>query len=258
MNQSSMMADVSWVEYKKRVGSGAIAFLPVGATEQHGPHMGLAVDVVLPVAVARRVADELGGLVAPALPYGCRSLPRCGGGESFPGTLSIDAHTFALVLRDVICALAKDGFRKIVVMPGHFENVWPSNEGIQLALRQLRQDGIDDISILRVNYWDFVQQSTLDRLFPDGFPGTELEHAALLETSLMLQVAPDMVDPSKIPADGPARVPMYDRFPAPAGYIPPSGVLAPAQGASAEKGQWLMDDHTAGVVAAVKEGFELS
>lgn len=256
-SKTRMIQEMDWVTYQKHVANGAIAMLPVGATEQHGPHMALSVDAILPSAVAREAASHVNGLVAPALPYGCRSLPRCGGGEAFPGTLSIASHTFSLLVKDVICALVKDGFRRIVVMPGHFENIWPANEGIQLALDHLAGRGLDDLSILRVDFFELVRPETLDALFPNGFPGTELEHAALLETSLMLHVAPTLVDTSKIPDDGPARVPAYDRFPKPAGYIPPSGVLAPAQGASAEKGALLMKDHVEGVVAAIRNGFEL-
>ena len=57
------------------------------------------------------------------------------------------------------------------------------------------------------------RRDTLDRLFPDGFPGTELEHASLLETSLMLLLRPDLVDMGKVPSDGPAKFPTYDRGP---------------------------------------------
>lgn len=255
--ENRLVERMDWVTYQSHAEAGAVALLPVGATEQHGPHMALSVDSVLPTAIAAKVAQRINAVVAPAIAYGCRSLPRCGGGESFPGTLSLETHTFSLVVRDVICALAKDGFRKVVVMPGHFENVWPSIEAIQLALQALASQGINDMTILRVSYFDHVQQATLDKLFPNGFPGTELEHAALLETSLMLAIEPSLVDTSKIPTDGPARVPLYDRFPKPAGYIPPSGVLAPAAGASAEKGEWLIKDHVDGVTAAIIEGLEL-
>ena len=55
---------------------------------------------------------------------------------------------------------------------------------------------------MRLEYWDFVHQETLDKIFPDGFPGTELEHASLIETSLMLLLRPDLVDVSKIPQQG--------------------------------------------------------
>ena len=257
MADSVFMADLSWPEYRAKVAAGVVLFLPLGATEQHGPHMAMNVDVVLPTAVCERVARRLGGLVAPTLPYGYKSQPRSGGGEAFPGTTSLDANTFALVVRDIIRGLGRDGVRRLVVVNGHFENMWPAVEGVDLGLRELRRDGIADMQLMRLEYWDFVRRATLDRLFPEGFPGTELEHASLLETSLMLLLRPDLVAMEKVPDDGPAKFPTYDRHPVPDGFVPASGVLARAERASAEKGQWLIDDHVELIAAAVRAEFGL-
>ena len=257
MNGSVFMAELSWPEFKKRVDAGATVFLPLGSTEQHGPHMSLNVDVVLPTGVCERVAREIGGLVAPTIPYGYKSQPRSGGGEAFPGTTSLDANTFSLVIRDVIRSLGHDGVRRLVLVNGHFENAWPAVEGLDLALRELRRDGIADMQVMRLEYWDFVRRETLDRLFPEGFPGTELEHASLLETSLMLLLRPDLVDMSLVPSDGPAKFPTYDRWPVPHGFGPASGVLAVAHGSTAEKGSWLMDDHVALMTKAIRAEFGL-
>ena len=253
MVDSVFIAELSSAEFEAKVAAGAPVFLPLGATEQHGPHLPLGVDVVLPTGVCERVAREVGGLVAPAMPYGYKSQPRSGGGESFAGTLSLDANTFSLVVRDVIRSLGHHGVRKFVLVIGHFENTWPSVEGLDLGLRELRRDGITDVTAVRLEYWDFVDRATLDKLFPNGFPGTELEHASLLETSLMLLLKPDLVDLSKIPSDGPAKFPNYDVTPFPKGLVPASGVLADAHGSTAEKGQWLMDDHVRKISAAVRK-----
>ncbi|WP_020188225.1 creatininase [Methylopila sp. 73B] len=257
MVDSVFMSELSWPEFEAKIAGGAPVFLPLGATEQHGPHLPLGVDVVLPTGVCERVARAVGGLVAPTIPYGYKSMPRSGGGELFPGTVSLDANTFSLVVRDVIRGLGHHGVRRIVLVVGHFENAWPSVEGLDLGLRELRRDGIADMQAMRFEYWDFVRRETLDRLFPDGFPGTELEHASLLETSLMMLLRPELVEIDKAPTDGPAKFPTYDRFPVPEGFVPASGVLAIAQGSTAEKGQWLMDDHVALITAAVRKEFGL-
>jgi creatinine amidohydrolase len=258
MVDSVFLAELSWREFQAKVAENTCVILPLGATEQHGPHLPLCVDVVLPTGVAERVAKEVGALVAPALPYGYKSQPRSGGGQAFPGTTSLDAHTFSLVVRDVIHGLGAHGVRRIVVLNGHFENSWPSVEGVDLGLRELRRDGIHDMELLRLEYWDFVTRPTLDRLFPGGFPGTELEHASLLETSLMLLLRPDLVAMDKIPSDGPAKFPTYDMRPLPEDFgLPASGVLAVAQGSSAEKGEWLMGDHVKLISAAIRKEFKL-
>lgn len=258
MVDSIRMDELSWPEFAAKVAAGAPVLLPLGTTEQHGPHLPLNVDVVLPTGVCERVAREIGGLVAPTIPFGYKSMPRSGGGEAFPGTLSLDANTFSLVVRDVIRSLGHHGVRRLVVVNGHYENCWPSVEGLDLGLRELRRDGITDMDVMRLEYWDFVERATLDKLFPDGFPGTELEHASLLETSLMMLLRPDLVEMDKVPSDGPATFPPYDRFPVPADYgLPPSGVLAVAHGSSAEKGGWLMADHVALMSRAIRKEFGL-
>ncbi len=257
MVDSVYMAERSWPEWQQKILEGAIIFLPLGATEQHGPHLPLNVDVILPTAVAERVARNTGGLVAPTLQYGYKSMPRSGGGQSFPGTTSLDANTFAHTIRDVIRELGLHGARRFVIVNGHFENSWPAVEGLDLALRALRQEGVADVTAMRLEYWGFVHQETLDRIFPDGFPGTELEHASLIETSLMLLLRPELVQLEKIPQEGRASFPPYDIFPPPPGYLRESGVLADARGARAEIGQWLMDDHVALITAAVKKEFHV-
>ncbi len=257
MVDSVFMAELSWPEFQAKAAANAPVILPLGATEQHGPHLPLCVDVVLPTGVAERVAGAVGGLVAPTIPYGYKSQPRSGGGQAFAGTTSLDAQTFALVLRDIIRDLGGHGVRRLVVLNGHFENTWPSIEGVDLGLRELRRDGIADMQVLRLEYWDFVKRATLDKLFPDGFPGTELEHASLLETSLMLLLRPDLVAMDKVPFDGPAKFPTYDKRPVPDGFVPASGVLAVAHGASAERGSWLMADHVELIAAAIRKEFGL-
>jgi creatinine amidohydrolase len=147
--------------------------------------------------------------------------------------------------------------RRLAVVNGHFENSWPVVEGVDLGVREIKRDGINDFVVLRLEYWDFVKRETLDRLFPQGFPGTELEHASLLETSLTLLLRPDLVDMTKVPSDGPAKFPTYDRTPVKPGFVPASGVLARAQGSSAEKGEWLMNDHVELIERAVRSEFSL-
>jgi creatinine amidohydrolase len=259
MVQSVFMAELSWPECEERVKAGAPFFLAVGATEQHGPHLPLGVDVILPTGVAERVAKEVGGVVAPTIPYGYKSQPRSGGGQSFPGTTSLDAQTLALVLRDVIRDLALHGVRKLVVINGHFENAWPVVEGIDLAVREIKRDGIENFVVLRLEYWDFVRHETLLSLFPEGFPGTELEHASLLETSLTLLLRPELVEMDKVPSDGPAKFHpyAYDRTPVRRDLVPASGVLARAQGSTAEIGARLMNDHVALITETVRREFGL-
>lgn len=236
------LADLPWPDTKARLSSGKPVFLPIGSTEQHGHHMPLGVDVIIPTAIAERAARAVGGLVAPTLTYGVQSQPRTGGGHGFGGTINLTAHTFALVVGDVLSDLYRQGARNIVVLNGHYENIGPSIAGIELALDRICRDRLDGLTLLRVDHWELVRPETIDRIFPDGYPGIELEHASVLETSYMMALRPDLVDMSRTLNDGPASFGPYDRFPRPNEGLPPSGVLSLTEGSSAEKGEWLLAD----------------
>lgn len=251
------MEEMTWPEWQEKVAANAIILLPLGSTEQHGPQLPLGTDVFIPRTVCARIAPALGAIVAPAIPYGYKSQAKSGGGQTFPGTTSLDAHTLSLVVRDIVRDLGMHGVRRVVIVNGHFENAWPVIEGLDLAQRELRRDGITDMVVMRIELGDFVRRSTLDRIFPEGFPGIELEHAALMETSIMMSIKPDLVRASLIPSDGPAKFPLYDRLPFQIERIPPSGVLADARASRIEVGEWILEDNVTLVTEAIREGFAL-
>lgn len=257
MKNTVFLAELSWPEAEERIASGASVFLPVGATEQHGRHLPLNVDVVIPTAIAERAARRIGGLVAPTLAYGNRSQPRSGGGPAFPGTINLTAQTFSLVVRDVLTDLFRQKVRRIIVLNGHYENVWPVIEGIELALDAIGRDRCDGLIILRIDHWELLRPETLARVFPDGYPGIELEHASVIETSMMLALRPELVDLSKALHDGPARFLPYDRYPVPPAEVPPSGVLSLTKGSSAEKGNWLLADCDERIADIARREFSL-
>ena len=189
--------------------------LPVGALEQHGPHLPLGTDGLLASAVAADTAARVGGLVAPTLSYGYKSQPKCGGGQHFCGTTSVDAATLIGQIRDAVREFARHGVDKLVVVNGHYENQWFLIEGIDLGLRDAKAaDPACALQVMRLEYWDFMTPETLGDVFPDGFPGFALEHAAVLETSMMLHHHPSLVRMDLLPDDGPADFPPYDMYPA--------------------------------------------
>ena len=142
--------------------------------------------------------------------------------------------------------------KNLVVVDGHYENQWFLTEGIDLALREL---GANALRIMRLEYWDFCTEETLKQVFPDGFPGFALEHAAVIETSLMLHFHPDLVQLDQLPTAPPADFPPYDMYPSRTEWVPPSGVLSSAKGASAEKGQWMVEQITNSIAAAIEHEF---
>src|SRR5574337_1431787 len=100
---SAFAVELPWPDYHAAVRGGQTPILiPLGAMEQHGHHMPLHVDVLLPTEFARRVALRVDGLVAPSFTYGYKSQQKSGGGNHLPGTTGLDGMTVtctALVVR---------------------------------------------------------------------------------------------------------------------------------------------------------------
>ncbi|HEY9536834.1 MAG TPA: creatininase [Kiloniellaceae bacterium] len=256
LGDSVFAVELPWPEYDRRVRDGAVPILlPIGSMEQHGHHMPMHVDVLLPVEFARRVAGEVGALVAPPFTYGYKSHQKSGGGNHLPGTTSLDGATLVAALRDVIKEFARHGVRRICLVNGHFENAWFIVEGIDLALRELRWDGIENMKIVVLSYWDFVDKATIAKLYPNGFTGWDLEHGGVLETSLMLALYPDLVSLDRAVDHAPASFPPYDVYPTKPEWTPASGTLSSPKGSSKEKGEILLDVCVTGIVKALKAEF---
>jgi creatinine amidohydrolase len=256
MVETNMMAELTWTEYQERLArENPVILLPVGALEQHGPHLPMGTDHMIPTAIARRVAESIPAIVAPPFNYGYKSQPKMGGGQHFCGTTSLDGNNLSLMLRDVLKEFARHGVRRVAVIDGHYENQMFLIEGIDLAMRELSYDGVRDMKIIRLEYWDFTSPETLAKVFPEGFPGYALEHAAVMETSISLHIHPHLVRRDKLPKDPPANFPPYDVYPTNTSWIPPSGVLSPAGSATAEKGKAMFEEYVRTIAAALGKEF---
>jgi len=140
-----------WPEVAERIKGNPSIFIPCGATEQHGPHLPLGVDVCLSTSMPRRRAHFCRRLVAPALAYGYKSMPRSGGGPSFRGR-SISTVTHSAPSSANIAANGTATAFELVFFDGHFENQWFITEGIDLAVRELREP---TFRVMRLQYWIF-------------------------------------------------------------------------------------------------------
>lgn len=256
--QRPFAAEMPWPDFHARVKDGKTPILiPLGSMEQHGHHMPLHVDVLLPTEFARRVAEQVGGLVAPTFSYGYKSQQKCGGGNHMPGTISLEGQTLVHQLRDVIKEFARQGGRNFAIVNGHYENSWFINEAVDLALRELRWDNITNVKVVVLSYWDFVNQETIDKIYPDGFPGWAVEHGGVLETSLMLALYPELVYLDRAIDHPPATFPPYDVYPVKAEWTPASGTLSSPKQASREKGELMLSVCTDGIVKALQDEFSI-
>ena len=153
-----------------------VLLLPVGAIEQHGPHLPLGADILQPLHVLERVAATTGAVLAPCIPYGLVATSR-----PFPGSVSVSFDGLRSYVRDVLADFVRNGFRRIVVVSGHAEGVHMA------ALRTAAKEVVDasgaDITVL----------SDYDIVYASEFAEAGEGHAGKIETSRVLSARPDLV-----------------------------------------------------------------
>ena len=253
---SAFASELTWPDYDAAVRNGQTPILiPIGAMEQHGHHMPLHVDVLLPTESSCRVALATGALVSPPFTYGYTPDQNSDVGNHLPGPSTRDGPPVRPARTEISKEFARHGVRKLCLVNGHYENSWFIIEGIDLALRELRWDGITDLKVVVLSYWDFVHEEAIAKLYPDGFPGWAVEHGGVLETSLMLALHPHLVQLDRAVDHAPATFPPYDVYPVKPEWTPPSGTLSSPKQASVEKGEILLDVCTRGIVEALRAEF---
>ncbi|HEV7656070.1 MAG TPA: mycofactocin biosynthesis peptidyl-dipeptidase MftE [Mycobacteriales bacterium] len=188
--------------------------VPVGSTEQHGPHLPLSTDTDVAVALARRLADRRPDvLVAPAIPYG-----SSGEHDGFAGTLSIGAAATELVLVELGRSALPGTVRRMLLVSAHGGNAGP----VTAAVRLLRSEGRD------VRAW-------APRWRGDA-------HAGRTETSVQLALDPARVRPAAVAgntADVRTLLPAMQAGGVRA--VSPNGVLGDPGGSTAAEGAALLD-----------------
>jgi creatinine amidohydrolase len=155
--------------------------IPTGSTEQHGPHAPLLTDVLVPQEVARRVAPQIGAVVAPPINYAL-SYPHVG----FTGLVHIRIPTFMALVEDLCAAFATSGFKRIIFLNGHYDNTY----AIAYACANVAEKLPHDVKAFPVNYWDGLTAAESAE-----FSGLKNGmHANAAETSAVLAINPALVD----------------------------------------------------------------
>jgi len=111
------LAQISWTDAEKLFKETDVALIPVGSTEQHGPHNPLGTDHLVAAALSRIVGEKAGVPVLPVIPVGVSDHHR-----QFPGTLWVSPSAFRNYVKAVALAVASHGIRKIVIVNGHGGN----------------------------------------------------------------------------------------------------------------------------------------
>ena len=234
---------LSWPEAEKALQqSRSTVVWPMGAFEQHGPHLPLATDTLFSERILSSVLSEL-ALNAPIWSLPSQSIGFSPEHSGFPGTLSLSSGLLTQLIIEVGTQLSAQGVKRLVLFNAHGGQIGL----LQAAARELRVQA-PSMAILPCFLWSGVPG--LDALIP----GDELLgglHAAQAETSLMLALEPQLVGEAR-PVDGDHRHPSSLATPPPGwsleGAAPTawltsdlssSGVIGDSRASSAECGEAL-------------------
>ncbi|XVQ15791.1 mycofactocin biosynthesis peptidyl-dipeptidase MftE [Spirillospora sp. CA-255316] len=223
------LAEAVWPD----VQADPLVLVPVGSTEQHGPHLPLSTDTLIAQAVAGGAAEVLRPrsaapvLVAPAVAFGAS-----GEHAGFPGTISIGHEVLRAVIVETVRSLALWAGR-VVFVNGHGGNV----ASLDAAVSRMRAEG-------HGTAWAGCE-----------FPGGDA-HAGATETSVMLHLAPRLVRPfGAVTGDSrPLAALMPDLIAHGVRAVSPSGVLGDPAGATAEEGRRIVEAMVASVAARIDGG----
>jgi creatinine amidohydrolase len=235
---------LTWQEIAElRAGGMDMVILPVGATEQHGPHLSLDIDTRSAAAVAQAVSAQTGVPVLPALPYGC----SLGHSRRWPGTLALSPHTLIDVVAEIGDWVIRAGFTRILLLNGHVTNFAPLRCALEL-LRSRHDEAM--VAVLSLHEISARVRAAY---------GADAEdwHANQAETALMLAIAPAAVRPALLPtADDPDRTAGL-LFSHPVNHTSSNGVTGAPSRARAEDGAalfaWMVEDLSERVRAGLRE-----
>lgn len=239
--------ELTWPEAKERFNEMAVALLPVGSVEQHGPHLPLDTDAFDADYLTRRVAEACSDpkpLVLPAISYGVSYHH-----EGFQGTISISDDTLVRLVYEIGISIARNGIRKLVIINGHGGNSPALNHAAQMINRDVHIFVcVDSGETSDVDIYDLIDT-------PNDV------HAGEIETSTSLVVRPHLVKMDRAPRTVPEFSSRYLDFTSKRGVswyaytkkISPTGVMGDPTKANVEKGKEIWQIMIAHLVALVED-----
>jgi creatinine amidohydrolase len=237
-------AQTTWDEIPSKLkAANFCAILPIGATEQHGPHMGCGMDYVLADVLCKSVAKKTNVPMLPTMPYGC----SIGHSQRWPGTIALQPITLINIIKDIGDWAYHSGIRRLFIVNTHVTNAAP----LRCALEMLRASH-DDMMIAIINTAHLSKRAK-EFQHADG----DDWHANDGETSLMLATAPEMVRVEKLKmADDPDRTQGLV-FSHPVNRTSLNGVTGSPSLSSKEKGEqwfsWMVEDLSNTVLKGMQE-----
>ncbi|KUO43208.1 MAG: hypothetical protein APU95_01790 [Hadesarchaea archaeon YNP_N21] len=222
------LASVPWVKIEETLHKSDLAILPLGAIEEHGPHLPLSTDLIIAEAIAKKVAEKTDAILLPSIPYGYVL-----SGRDYPGSISIEAGTLSSLIEDICKVLLKQGIKKIAIINQHV----PNAPIIRILSKKLEEElGIKLMCITMPGFQEILNEICESKPWHTG-----IVHAEEIETSLMLAIKPDLVDMGKAVKEYPPVPEAFDSMPISWRKLSKSGSLGDPTIASAEKGRKILD-----------------
>jgi creatinine amidohydrolase len=250
-SEKGAMHEVSWSRLKATefppVPKHAVVILPIGSTEQHGPHLPVDVDSRLAAEIATRTAQivtkQQPVLVLPTLWVSLAEHHM-----NFGGTLTLDFATFSAVLRCIVRSLSRHGFSRIMLLNGHGGNI----AALTIIADELSREF--NLPLACVTYWDAARLEFAAILEKQP----NLRHACEAETSMMMALAPTLVDAEEArtvdaPPEGLVSVGGVYRW-RPMEDWTRSGVVGVPAVSSSEKGVRLLDAASEAIATRILDG----
>lgn len=237
------LEQMPWPDVAEQIKTIPAAILPIGATEQHGPHMGCGMDAVLADKLCKAVSEKTKVMMLPTMPYGC----SIGHSQRWPGTIALQPKTLIDLIKEMGDWVYYSGVRKLFIVNTHVTNAAP----LRCALEMLRAEH-DDLMVTVLNSAK-ISKRVKTFHFADGNDW----HANDAETSLMLSVAPEMVNTERLEqADDPDRTDDCI-FSHPVNRTSSNGVTGKPSVATKEKGDevfaWMVEDLSSLIEQGLKE-----
>jgi creatinine amidohydrolase len=233
-------------EYNDLVTKG-IVVLPIGAIDGHGPHLPMSSDTIISTHLAHQLERHVDALVLPAIPYGLKTDPPASGGE-FPGVTNLRASTLTNVVLDILRASYRHGARRFLILDSHMANLGAVREAIHLFV-----EDAPEARVMSVMWWDVTSEDTRNEIAREtGVGRHEDHHAAMVETSLVMHITPNLVRDDLLADDSISRRATYLILPVPESLKTKTGVVYRASKASPAIGERLLNEMVSNLVAAVK------
>ncbi len=235
--------------------SNVVIVQPIGAIEQHGPHLPIAVDSAISLGVLGKALDKLDAAI-PVYALPCLYYGKSNEHWHFPGTITLSAQTLLSVLMEVADSLYRSGFRKWVLMNSH----GGQPQIMEIAARDIHQQ-YEDFMVFPLFTW------RVPHIAAELLSEQELEygiHAGDAETSLLLSLLPEQVKMDKAVKEYPQGLP-EDSLLSMEGKLPfawltreltVSGVMGDATVATKEKGDRLLESVSDGWVQVLKDIYQ--